>query len=65
MLKKVSVIAEDFVLNAEALSEGEMAMISLIDVVEGEEKDVIEMVVSPDELREMIGAMTYILESIL
>ncbi|KAA0941585.1 hypothetical protein FQ087_20730 [Sporosarcina sp. ANT_H38] len=65
MLKKVSVITEDFILNVDALSPSDNAIISLVGVVDGEEKDVVEVVASPEELKEMIGAMTYILDSLV
>ncbi|MDW0113812.1 hypothetical protein QT711_11495 [Sporosarcina saromensis] len=75
MLKKVSVTGEDFTLNVEGLSDNDIATISLVSYLKDEKKstknniilepkDTAEVYVSPDELREMIDAMTYILEMI-
>ena len=63
MLKKVSVIAEDFSLNADVLSDGDVAMINLRSISDGVEKEIIEVVASPEELRAMVEALTYILKS--
>lgn len=65
MLKKVSVITDGFILRADALSDGEAAMVSLTNVVDDVEGETVEVVASAEELREMIGAMTYILETLV
>lgn len=72
LLKKLSVTSEDFTLNASALSDGDIATISLVSYIENEskstvnhkifdEKESTEVYVDPIELREMIDALSNVL----
>lgn len=72
LLKKLSVTGEDFTLNVSALSESDLATISLFSYVEDEskrtkndafyeEKELTEVYVDPIELREMIDILSNVL----